>query len=355
MPAYNHERFITRALRSIAQQSFADFELIVVDDASSDATAAIAEAFPDPRVRVYSNPVNRGDGGARNRCLELARAPLIAWMDSDDMSPPSRLEEQFSFLESNPRVTVVGGAAMPTDSDGHPIGRPLFAHSSPPAIRWAHLFGTPLVHGTTMVRANLYETYGGYIDNIPIGSDNEFLVRCSEEVMAGLKSILLLYRRHDTNITDASLRASIDYSTQLTQQALSRLLESEIEDRVAALLRVPKAARLADLESGAVIRAQHTFEKAAREFDRVVPSRGAARREVESDRSGRRLTLWLAAVAAGGISGVKGQRVLGLSPVDGLRGSVGIASRRARGLLLREGLKRRPGGDSNRGSGQPAP
>lgn len=342
MPAYNHERYVARALRSITSQSFSDLEIIVVDDASTDETARVAEDFPDSRVRVDRNAVNRGDGGARNRCLELARAPLIAWMDSDDISVPSRLEHQFRFLQMNPDVDVVGGAAMPTDSDGYPVGRPLFAHRSPPAIRWAHLFGTPLVHGTTMVRTHVYDRFGGYIDNIPIGSDNELLLRCSDQIkMAGLNAILLLYRRHDTNITDASMKASIDYAARLTQQALTRLLGSEIDDRAAGLLRVPWSATKGDFDSGALLEAQTVFERAVERFDRLVPSAGRARREVEYDRSVRRLSLWLAALRAAGTASLIGRGVAGLRLRDALVGPGAIASRRSRGLIQRESLKRR--------------
>lgn len=98
LPAYNREGSIRLAIDSVLRQSFADFELIVVDDASTDGTRAAAEAVADPRVRVIAHPANRGASAARNTGVAAARAPFVAFQDSDDEWLPLKLEKQMARL-----------------------------------------------------------------------------------------------------------------------------------------------------------------------------------------------------------------------------------------------------------------
>src|SRR5262245_39958720 len=109
MPAYNGERFVVEAVRSILAQTFRDFELIVVDDGSTDRTAELvaAEQSRDPRVVVHRQPSNQGFRIALNAGCALARGELIARMDADDVSLPERFERQVAFLRAHPEVGVV--------------------------------------------------------------------------------------------------------------------------------------------------------------------------------------------------------------------------------------------------------
>src|SRR4051812_27448620 len=106
MTVYNGERFVVEAVRSILAQTLRDFECIVVDDGSTDATAELLaiEQTGDPRLVVHRLPSNMGFRTALNTGCRLARGALVARMDADDVSVPNRLERQVSFLQEHPHV-----------------------------------------------------------------------------------------------------------------------------------------------------------------------------------------------------------------------------------------------------------
>ena len=113
LPAYNRETLVARAIDSVLAQTFDDFELIVVDDASKDGTRAVLETYRDhPRVRLILSDVNRGGSGARNLGIEAARGTLIAFQDSDDVWLPGKLAAQVAALEAHPKAGLCYCAAL---------------------------------------------------------------------------------------------------------------------------------------------------------------------------------------------------------------------------------------------------
>ena len=122
MPVYNAEGFVEAAARSILDQTFTDLELIAVDDGSTDGSGAILDrlAAADPRLRIVRRP-NTGVTGALNDGLAAARAPLIARMDADDVSAPTRLEKQLAYLDAHPDIGLLGCAWTTCPADGRRI------------------------------------------------------------------------------------------------------------------------------------------------------------------------------------------------------------------------------------------
>src|SRR5256885_11986133 len=108
MPVLNAERFVCEAIASILTQSWTDFEFLIVDDGSTDATPAAIASFTDPRIRVITNPAPEGVARALNRGLDAARAPLVARHDGDDIAHPKRIETQLAFLRANPEIVLLG-------------------------------------------------------------------------------------------------------------------------------------------------------------------------------------------------------------------------------------------------------
>jgi glycosyltransferase involved in cell wall biosynthesis len=128
MPAFNAAQFLDEAVESIIRQRFEDWELICVDDCSTDDTRTRLEgwAFRDQRIRVYSTPVNSGVGGARDRGIRYARGRYVAMMDSDDVAMPDRLERQVAYLGSHPEVIALGTQTIQVNEMGEEIGRKKF-------------------------------------------------------------------------------------------------------------------------------------------------------------------------------------------------------------------------------------
>lgn len=101
MPAYNNERYVGAAIRTVLAQTHRDWELLFVDDASTDSTVEIVESFHDSRIRIFRNAQNQGAALSRNRALREARGKWIAFLDADDWWHPEKLERQLSFMKKN--------------------------------------------------------------------------------------------------------------------------------------------------------------------------------------------------------------------------------------------------------------
>ena len=122
MPVFNTAKYLREAIESILAQTFADFELIVIDDGSTDDSLAIAQhlAIEDHRIRLYSQP-NRGLVSTRNELISYARADLIAWADSDDVSEPTRLEAQEAEFRKRHDLVCIGSGILHIDARGCPL------------------------------------------------------------------------------------------------------------------------------------------------------------------------------------------------------------------------------------------
>lgn len=122
IPAYNSEAYIMDTVRSVLAQTFADFELVVVDDCSADGTAALVEAVTDPRVRLVRNPVNLGMAGNWNKCLGEARAPFVKLLCADDLLYPESLELEVKALADHPDISLVSSDTALVDRNGERVG-----------------------------------------------------------------------------------------------------------------------------------------------------------------------------------------------------------------------------------------
>jgi glycosyltransferase involved in cell wall biosynthesis len=166
---YNDERFLAAAIESILCQTYADFELILVNDASTDRSREIAAAFNDSRIRLVDNETNVGLARSLNRGLSMVRSEYVARMDGDDLSFPSRLARQVEYLDSHHDVAVVGTQATIIDSRGRRIRvkewwNPQFRKPATElGMEWHRVFFTPLLHASTMYRhAIIWNDLGGY-------------------------------------------------------------------------------------------------------------------------------------------------------------------------------------------------
>src|SRR5690554_1467307 len=118
MAAYNAEAFIAEAISSILNQSFEDFELLVVNDGSIDKTVDVVHSFADPRIRLIHNEKNNGLVYTRNSALDEARGEYIAVLDSDDIAVPERLQLQYDYMIQYPKIALCGGHAALIDAQG---------------------------------------------------------------------------------------------------------------------------------------------------------------------------------------------------------------------------------------------
>lgn len=194
MPAYNAAIHLREAMNSILAQSFEDFELLVVDDGSTDNTRALALSIDDKRIRVERLPANKGRATARNMALGRARGRYLAWMDADDIAMPHRLEVQHACLEAHPRIHICGGGVQ---YFGQSDALELFPEQ-PEAARAAALFGAPVPNGCALLRLDAVRAFGLRYD-AALARAEDMAFWADALLKAGLKAVnlqepLLRYR-----------------------------------------------------------------------------------------------------------------------------------------------------------------
>ena len=178
MGVYNGGRLLDEAIASIVGQTYSSWELVVLDDASTDSSLEVARSWAqrDPRVRVVEHHVNRGLAVTLNDAFAVARGELLARMDADDVSLPRRLERQVEFLDARPDVAVVGSAAEIVDAQAIDLGTGhLFEEHEDIA---ANIYRTtPLIHPSVMMRRTFLESLGGYDVHLRRAQDADLWLR----------------------------------------------------------------------------------------------------------------------------------------------------------------------------------
>lgn len=165
MPLFNAERHVSAAIESILAQTYRDFELLIVDDGSTDRSRTIAQSYRDPRIRLLINERNVGLPATLNRGLEEARGDFVARQDADDLSDAERLDRQVGVMRARPDLALLGTQAHAIDEDGRPK-RPVDRPVDEVSIRWYGLFDNPFVHSSVIFRRRLVWNDGlrGYPD-----------------------------------------------------------------------------------------------------------------------------------------------------------------------------------------------
>jgi hypothetical protein len=230
MPAYNRQDLMPEAIESILGQTFREFELIIVDDCSTDNTLQVAIGYQkrDTRIRIHHHKKNMGIAGARNTGLRLAQGKYIAWMDSDDISMPERIEKQFLFMESHPEIGVLGTAAIVIDTSGKYLGVMDYPLSHP-LLLWALCFYDPIINPSAMVRSNLLLASGGYSTAFSQAEDYEMYARLSRSTqLANLPERLLRLRMHATNTSIMYRSKQLECSTIISSKMICDLTGNEV-------------------------------------------------------------------------------------------------------------------------------
>jgi len=233
VPTYNQARYLGPALESVLAQTFADFEIVVSDDASTDQTPDVLAGIRDPRLRAFRQARNVGIGPNRNTCLAAARGRYVAWLDSDDLYCPDRLATQTAVLDRHPDVGLVHGAAEAIDQDGQPLGGwppPFDGHRIDTGRRaLAELIASNYVTtSTVMVRRACYDRVGLYATDVDGSEDWDMWLRiaCHYD-LAYTATPLARYRQHADSISVRLTRdgARLHRDTRLVRRLLAREID----------------------------------------------------------------------------------------------------------------------------------
>ena len=236
MAVRNGHKTLKEALDSILEQTFQDFEFIIIDDASDDATGAILRQRNDPRIIRIRNNTNLGLAASLNEGIRRAKGEYIARMDGDDVAPPNRFAIQVAFLDAHPAIGILGSSARLIGKTGQRKGR-YTAMPTHTLIKWRSLFGSPMIHPSIMARrsillANTYdETYRNSQDfelwsRLLFGSTVQF---------ANLKKPLLLYRVHQDSTSSKRTVEQKELSMQTMFNNMARY--TDLSDQEVQALR----------------------------------------------------------------------------------------------------------------------
>ncbi|QOX79703.1 glycosyltransferase [Trichlorobacter lovleyi] len=214
MPVYNGERFLREAIDSILGQSFHDFELIIVDDGSTDSSAACIASYHDTRIISVKNEINQGIVVTRNRGIELARGEYIALMDCDDISTEERLAEQVAFLDTDQSVAAVAACIECVDENGTFLSGWADDRSTvtPDQIRAFLPRANCVANSSLMIRANVLRQYR-YRGGRDAVEDYDLLLRLVSDGLqvAKIPAVLLCYRIVNSSFSSAGRSLPPEY------------------------------------------------------------------------------------------------------------------------------------------------
>lgn len=224
MPAYNAGPFLGAAITSLLEQSFGDFELIVVDDGSTDDTPELLNAILDPRVAVLTQPKNRGYVAALERAIRIARGRYLARQDADDLSLPGRLAAQVEFLDRHPEVVLIGAACRRVGAGGEVLAN-YPAAVDDTAIRWHMLFRNAFVHSAVMLRRSALDGAGLRYDAGYAPSEDYRLwsqLLCHGRG-ANLPEPLVAHRRHAGQISKRESEVQRTHAERVSRENLAEI------------------------------------------------------------------------------------------------------------------------------------
>jgi glycosyltransferase involved in cell wall biosynthesis len=239
MAVRNGERYIERAIGSILSQSFGDFEFIIINDASTDATEAICRghAADDERIGILTNEVNLGLAASLNRGLRESRGAYIARMDADDSSRSNRFKRQLAFLEQHPAIGICGTAICCHFGRRRVVRRFYNDHER---LAAQLLFQAGFSHPTVMIRREVFKDMGfWYNDNFLTTQDYELWSRIVGPIRAAnLSDVLLDYYSHEGQATTAKYEQMLAMCSNVHARLVRRLIPDATEDDLALHLRI---------------------------------------------------------------------------------------------------------------------
>lgn len=203
LPVYNGEKYLLEAVQSILNQSYSNFELIVVNDGSKDKSEEIIKNIKDPRI-VYHYKTNSGLADSLNFGISKSKGQYIARQDQDDISYPTRFEKQVKFLEENKNVVLLGTRAKVFKDNSTEVKYHNHA-TQPYDLKFDLLFDNPFVHSSVMFRKADFDKVNSYNTDRNFYEDYELWSRFAEiGDVANLKDVLVDYRHHDMGLSKMS-------------------------------------------------------------------------------------------------------------------------------------------------------
>lgn len=251
MPCYNSGKYVSAAIESILSQTFPDFELIVIDDGSTDNSHLEIKKHNDSRIKFFRLKENKGNYFARNYGIRRAKGKYICMMDSDDIVHWDRFKVQYHYMNSHMRIGAIASQGELIDEKGVLLNRKI---SSPcvnwPQIKILFLMNNFILHASLMIRSCLLKKYHlFYNEKYRYSSDFDFACRCADLFpVRNIADTLYLYRVHRTQISSENRVSQSKYADQIriTRLKIFKIRFTKFEENI--YLSMMKDARLSSVE-----------------------------------------------------------------------------------------------------------
>jgi glycosyltransferase involved in cell wall biosynthesis len=223
MPVFNGEKYLPAAIKSILSQTYTDFELLIIEDGSTDGSPSIIKGFKDPRIRVEENGVNKGLVYSRNRGIEISRGEYIACMDCDDISLPERLAIQVAFMDAHPDIGLSGTWLQVIDDEPGYVQKYL---TNPDEIKANLLFYTSIAQPSAIIRKSVLESTHLRYDNTHMHYYEDYglwVALSLHTKISNIPRVLVQYRVHAKSFSHSNARENKIGANMIRKIQLERL------------------------------------------------------------------------------------------------------------------------------------
>jgi len=235
MSVYNGEKYLREAVESILNQTFSDFEFLIIDDASTDSSLEILQSYDDPRIKIIRNIENLGLTKSLNIGIRLAKREYIARMDADDISLPERFERQITFLLNHPDIALAGTFYQNIDHEGNIFGtcnlllKPRYQD---------FIKGNCIIHGSVMVRSEVMVTISGYNELIKKCQDYALWLQLAKEYqLCNIPDVLYKLRIHENSVSIKGWEESKYYHILAVRMAEGTIPQALIDEIASSGIR----------------------------------------------------------------------------------------------------------------------
>lgn len=237
LPVYNGEKYLRSAVESILTQTYPDFELILINDGSTDGSGEILDSFQDERIRRIDHSHNQGLISSLNEGITLAGGEYLARMDADDISLPARFERQLAYLQAHPRVGVLGNQVRFLDEKLDETVWEYHYPSGHSEIAWKMMFMNIIPHPAVMLRRDILPQGLVYDPDYPTAEDYELWTRLIFKTeFANLDEVLLHYRRHAETVSEQKKLIQLETTLRIRRQYISAAAGIELSNEQMLLL-----------------------------------------------------------------------------------------------------------------------
>ena len=231
MATYNDAKYISKTVESILNQSFTDFEFIIINDCSKDNTFEVLSRYNDKRIKIINNKKNLGLYKSLNIGFNNSSGDFIARIDADDIAFINRLQVQYDYLKCNPSIGLVGCNYYEINSKGDRISDLIKFHHEPIIINWRMCFENP-VPSPVLFKRSVYLTVGGFYERSKVGMDYDFFSKVAKiDKISNIQEPIMYWRVHASSISSSQGEFQLKNAKDVSRNYVNDILNKKLDKK----------------------------------------------------------------------------------------------------------------------------